>query len=187
MVIMSVKLLIKIDKDIIIGLLKGVCVEILERKFVKKLKLFLYGLKIFVVLRCLKFYDLFEILKKKLLGYFFIIWIGKILFGFVDKLNQKVIIVNNMYGKIVVYVYLVKEIVVIVYFNDYIVCKIQLGDIVIYFYLEWSLERIFKGVYVILLCFFELIWIMKNKIMNFINNCFGEKIVKDEKGKFFKF
>lgn len=92
-----------------------------------------------------------------------------------------------MYGKIVVYVYLVKEIVVIVYFNDYIVCKIQLGDIVIYFYLEWSLERIFKGVYVILLCFFELIWIMKNKIMNFINNCFGEKIVKDEKGKFFKF
>lgn len=49
-----------------------------------------------------------------------------------------VIIVNNVCGKIVVYVYLVKEIVFIVFFNDYIVCKIWLVDIVIYFYLEWN-------------------------------------------------
>lgn len=49
-----------------------------------------------------------------------------------------VIIVNNVCGKIVVYVYLVKEIVFIVFFNDYIVCKIWLVDIVIYFYLDWN-------------------------------------------------
>lgn len=163
------------------------CVETKISKPVNKPKAYSDKLQTIVVPRCLKTYDLSEICKTMLLDYSSITWIDKNSFALADKLNQTAIIVNNARGKIVVHAHSVKEIVSIAFFNDYIACKTWSADIVIYSYPDWNQERTFKGAFAISSRSSELIWVTKNRIMIFTKNSLGEKIIKDEKGKPFKF
>lgn len=181
----------KTDKDTNIVSPKEPCAEksipeAQESKCLKKPKTTAHCLKN-VVPRCLKTIDLSGMSNKKQTSFSCVTWIGKTSFAIADEQNETAVVVNNVHGKTTVRAHSIKEIVAIAYFNDSLACKTQSGDIVIYSYPEWNLERTFKGAYAISSNSSELIWVTKEKIMIFANNCLEEKIIKDEKGKSFKF
>lgn len=137
--------------------------------------------------KCLKTYDLSGISCEKPRNYSSVTWISKTSFALVDEQNQTAVVVNDARGKTRVFSHQVQEIVTIAYFNDYLACKTQSGDIYIYSYPDWKLERTFKGAYALSSRSSELIWVTKEKIMIFAKYSIEEKDIKDEEGKSFKF
>lgn len=137
--------------------------------------------------KCLKTYDLSGISYEKPRSYSSVSWINKTSFAIVDEQNQTAVIVNDTRGKTIVCSHPVQEIVTIASFNGYLACKTQPGDIIIYSYPEWKLERTFKGAYALSSRSTELIWVTREKIMIFAKYSIEEKDIKDEDGNCFKF
>lgn len=140
-----------------------------------------------IVPKCLKTYDLSDVSNKDERCYTSVTWIDKTSFAIADEQNQTAIIISNVHGNTIVRSHSVKGIVAIAFFQDYLACKTQSGDIFIYSYPEWKLERTFKGAYALSSRSSELIWVTKEKIIIFANNSIEEKNIKDEDGNSFVF
>lgn len=140
-----------------------------------------------VIPTCLKTYDLSDVSNEKDKCYTSVTWIGESSFALADEQNQTATIVSNVQENTIVRSHPVKGIVAIASFNDYLACKTQSGDIFIYSFSEWKLERPFKGAYALSSRSSELIWVTKEKIITFANSSFEEKTIKDECGQSFKF